>query len=63
LAEALASQHLTFDDQPLMAIRIEGIHPGEREPRWDAIFERDKALLQSSCSKAVARIAAGRWEE
>lgn len=45
LDDALSSQNLTLDDQPLMPIRVAGVHPGETASRWDPVFERDKSLL------------------
>ncbi|MCK9541577.1 MAG: hypothetical protein M0R03_06045 [Novosphingobium sp.] len=45
LADALADAGLTLDDKPLFAIRLEGVRPGDEEPRVDPIYERDKHLV------------------
>jgi hypothetical protein len=36
---------LTLEDKPLLAIRLVGVHPGEKEPRPDPMHERDRHLL------------------
>lgn len=45
LADALDAAGLTLDDKPLLAIRLVGVHPGEKEPRPDPVHERDTHLL------------------
>jgi len=46
LDDALSFAGLTLD-QPVRAIRIEGVKPGNKEPEPDPLYERGKALLDS----------------
>ncbi|MCK9543967.1 MAG: hypothetical protein M0R03_18260 [Novosphingobium sp.] len=45
LTAALADAGLTLDDKPLFAIRLVGVRPGEKEPRIDPAYERDRHLV------------------
>ena len=45
LDDALDHAGLTLDDPALFCIRLEGVHPGEKSPRLDPLFERDKHLI------------------
>lgn len=46
LDDALARYGLTREGGPYLAIRLEGVRPGEKEPRLDHLFEKDRQFVQ-----------------